>query len=130
MKTKSKYILIVILILILIVSIAFFPQRNKASQKAISIGKQAVDIADNYLDGELSYLTACDKLDELNQKMDYVDNLKHEDKNKAADFGISGDILILSTEILSDGSANTSDTYKSVIEARNTLASHVKVKKR
>ena len=103
---------------------------TKASDKAVSVGKQAIAVADDYLDGKMSYKDANEKLSELKEEMEYVDNLEQGDKHKAADFGVSTGILTLSTSMLSDSFDSTSDTYAKVVEARNSLAEKIGQKKR
>jgi len=102
----------------------------KASDKAISVGKQAIAVADDYLDGSLTYNAASDKLDDLKEQMKYVDDLKQGDENKAADFSVSSGITILSSAIFSDSIGSSDDTYNKIVEARNSLAEKIGEKKR
>lgn len=103
---------------------------TKASKKAVSVAKQAVEVADEYLDGGLTYSEAIDKLDALESDMAYVDDLDAGDEHKTADWSISVSIVLLSSNILFDHMDSTSESYDKVLDERNSLAEKAGLKKR
>ena len=104
----------------------------EASEKGISIARSAIQIADDYLDNEITGDRAMDKLDELSEKMDYLDSMPRDTDEQntqyLADFGISTDLTLLSHEILFD--KNGENRYDKIIEIRNELAKDVGEDKR
>ena len=96
----------------------------EASEKGISIARSAIQIADDYLDNEITGDRAMDKLDELSEKMEYLDSMPRdtdeENSQYLADFGISTDLTMLAHEILFD--KNGENRYDKIIEIRNDLA--------
>ena len=127
MKTRS--IIAVLLALVVFLSCGC-GSKTKASDKAISVAKQAVEVADNYLDGKVSKDIAYDKLNSLYDEMSYVDNLTDSDPNKTEDFYIQLDTLHLSTSVLLNDINNDSKSYDEVIKARNDLAEDAGLKAR
>lgn len=61
---------------------------TKASDKAVSVAKKAVEVVDDYLDGKITYKSASEKIDDLYNEMAYVDDLAQDDENKVYDFSI------------------------------------------
>lgn len=122
--------LLVLLLILIFVPFTITACCKKASDKAITVAKSAVDIADGYLDYEITYSEASNAIDELQEDMEYVDNLAQNDKNKAKDFGISTDLLSLSSSLLIDDYQDTSESYDKVVEARNRLAEDAGLKNR
>lgn len=96
----------------------------EASEKGTSIARSAIQIADDYLDNEITGDRAMDKLDELSEKMEYLDSMPRdtdeENSQYLADFGISTDLTMLAHEILFD--KNGENRYDKIIEIRNDLA--------
>lgn len=127
---KRSFFSGILVILALAIILSGCSGGTKASNKAVSVGKQAVSVADDYLDGKLTYDEADEKLDELSDEMDYVDDMKQGDKNKAADFSIQANIVRLSSGIFNDSISGTDETYDSVVDTRNSLADKVGEKKR
>lgn len=128
---KGKRILVIVLCLFTLVG--FLTGCNggtKASDKAVSVAKRAIQVADDYLDGKLSYSEANDKLVVLDAEMDYANDLDIKAENKAADVSISVDITILSSSIFQDYYYGTSESYDKVLNARNSLAEDAGLKKR
>ncbi len=124
---KTKFMLLFLVISLLLAGCG---GGSKASAKAVSVAKSAVEVADDYLDGRLSYSQADAKLDQLKEEMAYVDDLKQGDENKASDFSISVSITLLSTDIFHDSVNKTSESYNKVIETRNDLAKAAGLSKR
>jgi len=98
------------------------------SDKALSVAKQAVEVADAYIDMEIDSDEADEKLDALKEEMEYTDDLPAEDKSE--DYVISTDLTLISHAILMDSIDNTSESYDKVVEARNSLAEDAGLKKR
>lgn len=104
---------------------------SKASEKAVSVGKQALTVADNYLDGSISNDEARSKIEELLAELDYVDGMDRTDEHYAEDFAIRVDVTCLSTSILHDSDVFGDDSsYESVVEDRNNLAKDIGEKSR
>ena len=93
------------------------------SEDAISVGKNAVSVADRYLDGNMSADDARDKLEDLLERMDYLDDMTAEDEWYYEDHLIRGYISSLNTYILLDD-------YGKIESVRNDLASKVGENKR
>lgn len=97
---------------------------SKASKKAVSIGKQAVELIDQYLDGEGEYRAIVDKLDELHHKLEYVYDYTYPyTDEQRADSDIHRYILFATTHITSDHLGGTPENYEKIIEERNIIAS-------
>jgi len=103
---------------------------TNASDKAISVGKKALGITDDYLDKSISADSARTKLDALKADMEYVGELEHGVKNKAADFSVQTSLLSLSTYILSDSVKNNDESYANILKSRNNLAKTIGERKR
>ena len=95
----------------------------KGSEDAISIGKNAISVADRYLDGNMTADAARDKLEDLLDRMDYLDDMSAEDEWYYEDHLIRSYISSLDTYILIDD-------YGKIESVRNDLASKVGENKR
>lgn len=100
-----------------------------ASDKAVSVAKQAIEVVDQYLDGETDGSEASDKLDELKEEMEYVDDMptgtSEEKRRHTADSSIAADIFILSTDIVLDKHDADADSYDELVDKRNELAEKI-----
>ena len=101
-----------------------------ASDKAVSVAKNAIEVVDAYLDGEMTYSETSDQLDTLKSEMDYVDEMEPGAEHKAEDFSIGAKILMLSTKVTSNSIYGDSESYEEVVDARNELAEDVGLGKR
>lgn len=105
-----------------------------ASDKAVSIAKQAIEVVDQYLDGGVDGSEASDKLDELKEEMEYVDDMptgtSKEKRRHTADSSIATDIFILSTDIVLDKHNADADSYDKLVDKRNELAEEIGESKR
>lgn len=105
-----------------------------ASDKAVSIAKQAIEVVDQYLDGGVDGSEASDKLDELKEEMEYVDDMptgtSEEKRRHTADSSIATDIFILSTDIVLDKHNADADSYDKLVDKRNELAEEIGESKR
>lgn len=124
MRTKTFYFMGIILSVSLLFS-GCKKDETKASDTAISVGTQVVEVADDYLDNKISNDDAKDKIDALYEELDYVENLTESDENYPDDLWIAIDVLDVSTAILLEDTDNTDATHDDVLEARNGLAEDV-----
>lgn len=120
------------ILVIFVIAVLFMAGCNstKASARAVSVAKRAISIADQYLDGELSYSKASDELDRLKDDMEYVDSVDRSDPSRSYDFAISVDLTLLSHDILMDDIDKSAASYDDVIDTRNKLAADAGLKKR
>lgn len=125
MKIKSMFAALIALVVFVCCGCDSEP---KPSDKAISIAKQAVSVADRYLDGGLSQGEAKDLIDDLYDDMAYVDDLADDDPHKNQDLYVSIDVLSLSTRILLD--ENDSKSFDGIVKARNDLAEYTNISAR
>ncbi len=90
---------------------------NPPSAKAKSCAEQAIEVANNYLNGELSYGIASGKLDELSTDMDYVneDSDAETNPNHSTDFRISIAITGLSVDMISDNHNSNAETFDEIL---------------
>lgn len=121
----KKYIVLLALpILTIVLVLIGCGSKVNASDKAISVGRSAIEIADKYLDNDCTADEALQRLDELSAKMEYVDSMPNgtseEQSQRIADFCIECDLVILSHEIMMDKFDN--DRYDSIVEVRNDIA--------
>lgn len=121
---------VLLCVLLLLTMNACSGKGANASDKAISVGKSAVEVVDNYLDNKIDGKEAGEKLDELYAEMEYVDDLPQDDEHKAHDFLISSDILSLSTKMIWVDYDEDSEAYDEILETRNELAESIGIKKR
>lgn len=102
----------------------------KASDKAISVGKQAIVTVDDYLDGNITYDEADNKLSELYDDMSYVSDMDEDDEHKAYDSSIEVDLLTISHNVTMDHFQGSNETYDDIMESRNELAEKIGEKDR
>lgn len=69
-------------------------KKTKCSGQAVSVGKSAIEAADDYLDNNQSAHDALDRLDELKEKMEYVDSEDVSKPTHSADYSVSSDLGI------------------------------------
>ena len=103
-------------------------KKTKCSGQAVSVGKSAIEAADDYLDNNQSAHDALDRLDELKEKMEYVDSEDVSKPTHSADYSVSSDLVLLSHEITFDSIDH--DRYDKILEKRNDIAKTIGEKKR
>lgn len=103
-------------------------KKTKCSGQAVSVGKSAIEAADDYLDSNQSAHDALDRLDELKEKMEYVDSEDASKPTHSADYSVSSDLVLLSHEITFDSIDH--DRYDKILEKRNDIAKTIGEKKR
>ena len=125
-------LLLAFLIFLLVTKVVVTLQENgkTPSSKALSVAKQAIQVADDYLDGKITGNKAKAEFDGFNESMKYVDDLSRTDKNRQEDYNIQHGIFILSTSISTDDYKKTSESYDHVMESRNNLAKDAGLKNR
>ena len=129
MKKAVKAILASLMVSVILIMCIGCGSTN-ADAKGVAIAKKAIEIADDYLDMNISYSEAADELDELYDELgEYYDSMETSSA-KTADLIIHIDIGSLKYSITMDGINSTSETYEDVISDRNELASDIGAKKR
>lgn len=121
---KKAYALL--LSLALVISLAGCGGGPEGSDKAISTGKQAVEVADKYLDGEYDDDEAIEKITKLDDAMDYTSDLSFTEPDRAVATCISS----IWHDILMDHIDQTAESYDELVGSRNKLAELVGMKKR
>lgn len=139
-RINLKKIIIVVVILLAVVFLITLATGEKPatgekieiSDKAVSIGKRAIEVVDAYLDKKISADSARSSLFALSADMEYARNYSFEerknDKQKDADFFMSFDISALSLRVSLDTRGGDSESYNKIISQRNDLAKKVGVK--
>ena len=123
---KKNRIMSFAAVFLLLIGLCACGAKTQASAKAVSVAKQAVEIADNYLDGKIKYEKATEQLDDLDMSYAYED----KSASHTADVVISSDLTILKHNILMDKIDKTSESYNKVLEARNEIAKDAGLKTR
>ncbi len=101
-------------------------ESTSATDKAVSVAEQAIDAIDGYLDGKTSGSSARDKLSDLYDEMDYVDDLPRETaedtEQYAADWSIQVALSTASSQILLDSYNGDSESFDKIVDTRNRIA--------
>ena len=103
-------------------------KKTKCSGQAVSVGKSAIEVLDEYLDNDRSSESTLNRLDELKEKMEY---LKTEDMSKpshSADSSVSSDLVLAAHDVLFDSMDH--DKYDDILAKRNDIAKTIGEKKR
>lgn len=103
-------------------------KKTKCSGQAVSVGKSAIEAADEYLDNDRSAESATNRLEELREKMDYVNTEDSTKSSHFSDYSVSTDLLMLSHEITMDSFDH--DRYDKIVQKRNDIAKTIGEKKR
>ena len=86
-----------------------------ASDKALSVANQVVQVTEDYLDGNKDGDNAYEQIQKLYHDFDYVDDYTYDDKKddaqKDADYNIQLKISYLQTSMLIDSVSSTPDTF-------------------
>lgn len=123
----------VVLLLILAVLLCACSQANvTASAKAVSVGKQAVEAIDAYLDGSATSKETGDKLSELARQLSYTSDYAGTNMTdqQRSDWYIKTDIDLAGHDIIMDNYNGTPETYDEIVKQRNEIAELVGVDKR
>lgn len=126
-----KKTLVLILAVVLLLT-ACSGGKVAASAKAVSVGKQAVETIDAYLDGSLSGKDANEKLSDLGRQLEYTGEYagKKMSDQESADWFIKVDIDLANHEIIMDAYKGSPETFDKIAEKRNEIAERVGVSKR
>lgn len=121
---KKRITLLVLPILTIAMILVGCGSKVNATDKAISVGRSAIEIADEYLDNNCTADSALRDLEALSEKMEYVDSMPNgtseEQSQRTADFGVQSALVVLSHEIMMDKYQN--DRYDDIVDARNEIA--------
>lgn len=115
-----------LLSLALVISLAGCGGGPEGSDKAIATGKQVVEVVDQYLDREISYDDADEKLDELYGEMEYTKDLDFSDPDVAIKYAI----ISIDFCVMDDHFDQTTESYDELVASRDKLAELVGMKKR
>ena len=127
----KKMIVVLLLISSVLLCSCVAKVESKASSKALSVAKQAIQVLDGYLDGTTNNKECINKLKELNDQLDYVHGNKSQmSDEETADWQISARITAANHKVLMDGTNGNAATYQEVIDARNELAKIIGEKSR
>lgn len=118
MKKNKLVIMCSSLLLVSLISIGCGKTKYNASDKALSCAQQAIDVANDYLSGDVSYDRALKKLDSLSTDMNYVtdENDVENNEHHFDDFNINTCILGLSIDITHDNYENDSESYDKILD--------------
>ena len=108
---------------------------TSASIKAVSVGKQAIVILDDYLDGKQDYKSAYEQVEELFDQMKYAESYNEIDYSdrtdeQKADKDVYFYLLSSKIYLISDNMDRTPESYAKVLEIRNELAQVIGVSDR
>lgn len=131
-KTARRAVALILVLTAMITTFAGCGNKVEATEKGISIARSAIKVADDYLDNNISGDKADEKLEELQEKMEYVDSMPRDTDEQndqyQADFLIQCDLVLLSHNIMFDKYGD--NKYDDIIEVRNSLAERIGEKKR
>ena len=115
---KKKLLVVGIATMMLLSACGGKDSSKLPSEKAISVGKRAVEAGEKYLDGAYEYDEINSILEDLSNQLEYTSDDDDREKNPhhAQDFGVQADISILGGKILNDYYHGDAETYDSVRE--------------
>lgn len=99
------------------------------SDKAMSVAKQAVKVIDDYLEGNISYEEARDKISGLDDDMEYANSIEYGEEHYD-DRWLRHDLTMLSFSLMSDRWDGDLESYEELVEDRNKIAEDAGLKKR
>lgn len=99
---------------------------SKPSAKAISCASSAIEIGENYLSGDTDYSSAHNGIEEIQEELEYIDDLTSDDENYFADQKIQLHIMSLSIDLISDNKESSSESYDKVQEDIDVLKEDIK----
>lgn len=120
-KVIMKKCVSIFLIVIILSLTACGGDEPTASNKAVSCAKEAIEIAEGYLAYDIDYKEASERLDELQEDMEYVSEMSNDEEHYYADFSIRTNLLGLSTALISDNHKSSDETYDKIQEIIDEL---------
>ena len=124
-EKMKKYLKIVssFLLMVLVVSVFAGCNNTGASKDSLSLGKEALEIADSYLDSEIDGDDAVDQLEELyNTLFEYAEDEGEDSGTYEQDTMIAAYTFSVQMYIWNCEYYGTDEYYDKLIEARNNLA--------
>ena len=97
------------------------------SDEMYNYGESTIKVIDDYIDNEIDYDSATQKLDGIVSSIDYYES-ENEEEQKSSDFLIEADIIILKSELFLEHLGKS--TYSELLDSRNNLAEHLNISKR
>ena len=128
MKRKARIIIATLATAVILASCG--TKERTASAKATSTGKQVISTLDGYLDGDISYEEANEKISDLYEDMAYVSDQDTSDEHHIKDAAIRTHISAIDTGLTYDNFKNDSDSFDRLVDARNKLAEDLGEKER
>lgn len=125
-----KTIAIVICVIIILGNvIIYFCNRKPSniSDEMYNYGESTIKVIDDYMDNEIDYDSAAQKLDGIVSSIDYYES-ENEEEHKSSDFLIEADISILKSELFLEHLGKS--TYSELLDSRNNLAEQLNISKR
>lgn len=128
MKKSKLIVMYSSLLLLFLIFVGCGKKEHNASQKALSCAQQAIDVANDYLSGDISYDRASRKLDSLSTDMHYVSDESDIETNEHHfdDSSIYVCILSLRNDITYDNYKNDSESYDEISDDIKTLEEYCK----
>lgn len=105
-------------------------QSSKVSEQHYRYALKAIEIADSYLDYDVSASYAYRQISDLKSREDELPDTESGDETHVNNFLVETDVLSLSIDLLMASYHGDSEYYSEVLEARNDLAERIGVKKR
>lgn len=130
MSKQVKYTATVLCIIFCLILTSCGGNKREPSEKAASVGKQALTAVDAYLDGDMSYDEAYEKLNDLSDELDYVKDQDIKDEHHIEDSTIQICISGISIRLMGDNYDSDSESYKELLNKRNDLAEKLGEEKR
>ncbi|MEI2987764.1 MAG: tetratricopeptide repeat protein [Oscillospiraceae bacterium] len=97
------------------------------SDEMYNYGESTIKVIDDYIDNEIDYDSAAQKLDGIVSSIDYYES-ENEEEQKSSDFLIKADIIILKSKLFLEHLGKS--TYSELLDSRNNLAKHLNINKR
>ena len=123
---KRVFGALVVLVMVLVVLIGCGPSTD-ASQRNVNIARQAIEIADSFLDGSISASEAHTQIDNLQSICTDETGNRMEDH---ANFILSSDMFLLRTSLSFAIRDNSLEGRNLVLENRNRLAERAGIRTR
>ena len=103
---------------------------NDVSDQHYQYALKAIEIADGYLDFDLTVDEAYAEISELEERKEELPDGKVGDKTHAKDFSIESNVSMLSSALVRGYLDLDTDIYDDVLERRNSLAKAIGEKTR
>ena len=135
LKKHSKAIIIcsVVLVFALLLLLLLGGKNDKPkdiSQQHYQYGLKAIEIADAYLDYDISAKEARSQLENLTSREDELPDTEWEDPTHLNGYQVEFYAFLMKTEFVQAMYSSSSDSYDDVVKCRNEIAEAIGKKKR